>query len=174
MKIDTFLAAALVAFLSGVACGYSHAQPACSAPWETAQAHNANGSTTAWTAVCSTDPRDGGGGFVQFLTPNKAGKMLSGVTLNGGLLTATPGQESSDIDIDGYYEGKTFNFSIFGNYGGIYPPGIGCWPPDLCWVGNQSSRMAGFYGTPVKCPPSVPGNPTFCIKVNDGYTPYYK
>jgi len=176
LNVNFALAAAVIAFLWGLTCGYASAD-VCSPGWLTSQAKNANGTTTGWTGVCSTDPRDGGGGFIQFLSPNKANTFLSGITFNGGLMIATPGKEQGDLDIgiivNGGY-GTTMSF--FGNPDGSGPvmaPSV----TGVFKIGLPTNTIDSFYMSKYSCPQSlvraVP-EPDHCIKVDDGYTPVYK
>lgn len=146
--------------------------PVCPFVWDAVPAKNPNGSTTAWSALCSSDPRDGGGGFLQFLTPNKAGAFVAGVNLNGGLVSATTGNEQGDIDIGFYLDGKPATISVTGRYQANLP-GLLMWPPDQLYLGSPTNRWAGLYETEYHCPAGVPGNPSFCIKANGGYLPVY-
>lgn len=62
-------------------------------------AFEASGGFTTWFNVNSTVARHGGGSFMEFLTPNLAGKMISGATINAGLIDATPGHEGGDFEL---------------------------------------------------------------------------
>jgi len=162
----------LLILLSGAALGQPVA-PVCPFVWDAVSAKNANGSTTAWTGMCSSDPRDGGGGFLQFLTPNKAGTFVSGITLNGGLVSAATGNEQGDMDVGVYVDGKQQVISFTGRYQGN-EPGILMWPPDLFWLGSATNRWAGIAMTQHPCPKSVPGKPAYCYATPDGFIPVYK
>ncbi len=121
---------------------------------------------TTWSMLRSYCPRDGGGSFVQFGSPNLAGEEKVGIALNGGLVDAAPGHENGDLDVSNLVDGKS-GYTI-----SFVPQGILVWPPDFFALGSPTNRWASIHLTPVACPPSVP-NASECVRVNGGFVPVY-
>ncbi len=141
------------------------------APWLTEL--SADG--TGWTA-CATYKQvaaDGDGCFIQFVNRSIAGQYLAGVTLNGGLVNAHPGQETGDLDIALYIDGKPGGLvAITGRYGNT-PAGIIPAPTGYFQLGGPENLWKEYWAVEKKCPAGVPGSPKSCVTVNGKSMPLY-
>ena len=128
----------------------------------------------AWTGCfTSVNPGvDGGGCFIQFMEYNKAGALRSGITLNGGLIDATAGNEQGDLDIGIYVNGTVAVIGFQGNYQGN-PAGIMPWPPDVFAIGSAANRFASLYLTLYPVRPGMPAGAIGAVKVSGGYVPVF-
>jgi hypothetical protein len=133
-----------------------------------------SGGYTTWFNINSTVARDGGGSFVEFLTPLKNGSLVSGATINAGLIDATPGGEGGDFEImmpcKGVYSRGGYNCGVAmdGTTQAFYPTFGGdtaLGQPNLPWGDAWITRLA----TPVV---SCPGGGE-CIRVLAGGVPGY-
>jgi hypothetical protein len=133
-------------------------------PWLTAQTADGVG----WTGCVDYEAgRDGSGCFIQFLSNNRANTRISGVTLNGGCWDCTPGKEQGDLDVAVLVDGQSGHIYAFTNVG------IGVSHTDWAAIGQSSGRFKEIWLTSVPCPPSVPGTPSGCVRVNGGFVPVY-
>lgn len=171
------LAAPLLALVLH-ACGGGNAQPLpppgpvpvpFGAPWVTSL--TADG--VSWNGCASYVARDGGGCFIQFLTPDRAGRMQSGVTLNGGLVDATPDALQGDLDIVFFVDNKPTTVAFTGRWHGA-PPGLVADPSGLLSIGGPANRWADVWLTEHACSGRVPGSPAACVRVNGGEVPVYR
>lgn len=127
-----------------------------------------------WTGCVSYEPgRHGGGCFIQFQENNIAGKMMSGVTFNGGLVDATPGREQGDLDIVILVDGKPVVVAITGAWG-ANPAGLMVSDSDVLSIGGPQSRWKSAYFTEHVCPPTVPVGAAACVTINGGSVPIYR
>lgn len=126
-----------------------------------------------WTGCVSYEPgRHGGGCFIQFQEQNLAGKMLSGVTFNGGLVDATAGREQGDLDIVILIDGKPMVVAVTGSWAGN-PPGLMVSDSDVLSIGGANSRWKSAYFTEHACPLSLAGA-TACVTINGGSVGVYR
>lgn len=91
-----------------------------------------------------TQTRDGAGGFVRFQSPNTNGTYSDAVQLNGGLVSATAGNEQGDLDIACYVDGaSTVAVAIRGDWRAVAPAFNDFW--DLGRASNQwkNLRLSG-------------------------------
>ena len=133
-----------------------------------------DGNGVGWTGCVSWEQpgRDGGGCFLQFLEFDKAGNMVSGVTMNGGLVDATPTNKQGDLDIVFYVNNVPATVAFSGVWKGS-TAGIIADPPDLLWIGSPTGRFLGLNLTQKPCPASVPGKPKGCVTINGSASPLY-
>jgi hypothetical protein len=52
--------------------------------------------------------------------------------------------------------------------------GLGVSHTDLFALGQKGQAWREIWLTLVPCPPSVPGQPVGCVRVNDGFAPVYR
>lgn len=90
--------------------------------------------------------QNGAGGFIRFASLNSSNNPIDGVQLNGGLVSATAGDEMGDLDIAVYRDGTPQVVALSGPQGnsGIY----GFWGPannDAFVLGQSNLGWARLY-----------------------------
>jgi hypothetical protein len=136
------------------------------------------GGFTPWLTIRSSVPRHGGGSFIQFTSPTLDGVEQVAVTINAGLIDATPHKFGGDFEINIPVDGKMQITALTAAWEGE-PAGLLSWPPGQMNIGGpntywrqlflqESNQWPGFV-----CPKSIP-TPT-CIRLNNGgYAPVYR
>lgn len=116
--------------------------------------------------------RDGNGCFFQFISQSKSGKAVSGVTLNGGLIDATAGNEQGDLDIVLFVDGQPATVAILGSYPG-QAPAILASPSGKFALGGPNNAWKEVFLTEFPCPVNIPGAAA-CVRINGGSVPIYR
>jgi hypothetical protein len=156
---------------------FKSADPAGIPPLQVGMAFEPSGGYSTWFNINATVARDGGGSFVEFMTPNRAGKMLPGATINAGLIDATPGNEGGDFEImmpcrgvfsrGGYNCGVAMDGTVqafYPTWGGDTSLGVANLPWGDAWI----TRLAVPYhkcADGSECMPILFGGLTRYIKV---------
>lgn len=156
---------------------FKSADPIGIPPIQVGMAMEQSGGYTTWLNINSTVARDGGGSFLEFMTPLTNGKMVPGVTFNAGLIIAQPGKESADFEImgpcRGVYSRGGYNCGVvFDGLSQAFYPSFGgdtaLGQPQLPWGDAWITRLAVPYhkcADGSECMPILFGGLTRYIKV---------
>lgn len=136
----------------------------------------ASGAT--WLTVTAYNPRDGGGSFLEWLTPNRNGIFVTSMIENVGLIDATPGAEQGDWEMYVQHKGQMFvngygyGLEFDGASEAFFPTtpeAIDLGKPNFLW---RSVYAATLSIPTVPCPPSAKPA-TQCIIVSGGFVPVF-
>jgi hypothetical protein len=130
-------------------------------------------SQATYIGMRDCDIRHGNGPALEWQSRNLAGNWHAGISMQAGLIDATPGRENGDLDVRILVDGNYGNTISFTGYWAGQPAGILPWPNGLFSLGGPNNWWKEIWLMNVGCPPNIPGTPKQCVRVNGGVIGVY-